>query len=143
MGDDDDVLTGSTDKLEPWTIKVFSRNMRNRVVAAARDEGVPTGQWLERFLKDHMDTPRGAMPSMQQDRKPVDLAGLAEVMRATVTLAEASALPGMSQLAKGAAALVREGIREARGMSPRRGRVQSTPALQLGDQTDRDDAPGG
>jgi len=141
MGDDDDVLTGIEDKLEPWTIKVFSRNMRNRVVAAARDEGVPTGQWLERFLKDNMDTPAPAMPSIQ-DRKPVDLVGLAEVMRATVTLAEASALPGMNQLAKGAAALVREGIREARGMPPRRAKVQSPPALQLEDQTDRDDVTG-
>ena len=135
MGDDDDELTGTTDKLEPWTNNVFSRNTRNRVVAAARHEGVTTGQWLERCINDRLDSPDGAVP-VARDRKPVDLAGLAEVMRATVTLAEASALPGMNQLAKGAAALVREGIREARGMPPRRAKAQGTPVPRLADQTE-------
>lgn len=40
------------DAIGPWTIKAVPTETRNRVIAAARQEGLTVGQWLERRVNE-------------------------------------------------------------------------------------------
>lgn len=118
MGDDDgEVLTGTTDKLEPWTIKVFSRNTRNMVVAAARDEGVTTGQWLERCIRDRMEG--GGSSAVQGQGARASVSDLAQLMQEARAMAAAAGVAVPAGMARDAFALVRQATRQARGVQPR------------------------
>ena len=118
MGDDDgDVLTGTTDKLEPWTIKVFSRNTRNMVVAAARQEGVTTGQWLERCVRDRSEGE--GPPTSQGQAARASVSDLAQLMQEARAMAQAAGVPVPAAMARDAFALVRQATRQARGVPAR------------------------
>jgi hypothetical protein len=43
------------DVMESWTIKGVSAETRNQVIAAAREEGLTVGQWLERLVNEWLD----------------------------------------------------------------------------------------
>ena len=40
------------DAIGPWTIKAVPTETRNQVIAAARQEGLTVGQWLERRINE-------------------------------------------------------------------------------------------
>jgi hypothetical protein len=40
------------DAMGPWTIKAVPTETRNKVIAAARQEGLTVGQWLERRVNE-------------------------------------------------------------------------------------------
>ncbi len=113
------------DTIAPWTIKSMSVRTRETVIAAARREGLTVGQWLERRVADWeaVGSPVPVSNVVQQPGHASDVGALADLMRATLAVAQASDLPGMKGIAQGASALVRAGIRDARGMpslAPRR-----------------------
>lgn len=49
---DEEVDRTPTDTMAPWTIKSVSTATRDTVVTAARKEGLTTGQWLERRVRE-------------------------------------------------------------------------------------------
>lgn len=44
-----------TDTVAPWTIKAVPTELRNRVIKAARQEGLTVSQWLERHVNEWLD----------------------------------------------------------------------------------------
>jgi hypothetical protein len=52
IGEMDDV---PIDAVEPWTIKGVTMETRERVMAAARQEGLTVGQWLEQRTNEWLD----------------------------------------------------------------------------------------
>jgi hypothetical protein len=52
MGDTEEPLQGgTTDSIKPWTIKAVASEVRDLAIMAARREGLTTGQWLERVIR--------------------------------------------------------------------------------------------
>lgn len=43
------------DAVAPWTIKAVASETRNKVIAAARQEGLTVGQWLERRVNEWLE----------------------------------------------------------------------------------------
>lgn len=119
------------DTAAPWTIKSVSVATREIVTAAARREGLTVGQWLERRVAEweREGSPTQVIPSGQPGQSltrfaPVqlsgetgklDLAGLADALRAVATVAGAAEMPVPKSLAREASALLRQQIREAQG----------------------------
>lgn len=121
----DEALVGALDTTEAWTIKAFSRTLRLAVVNAARLEGVTTGQWLERCVRDRLDVDgtmaQRALPAPgAAPTPPLDLAGLAQLLSALGTMPEGG-------LRRDAERTTRALLRQARGLSPVRGRALPQP----------------
>jgi len=114
---DDDALISSTDSLGPWTIKVMPKSIRDMTVAAARDEGLTVGQWLERVIRERVAEGRPSpQPVGASSLTPTELAGLMQGMAA---LATATGTPPAKADMRRAYALVDDQVRQARGMPPR------------------------
>ncbi len=119
---DNGALTGVLEPTEPWTIKAFSRTLRLAAVNAARLEGVTTGQWLERCVRDRLEmdgagiekafSASGAAPAFTPP--PLDLAGLAQLLGALGTMPEGG-------LRRETVRTTRAVLRQARGLAPVRG----------------------
>ena len=131
-----------TEELEraPWTIKSVSVETRKLAVASAAKQGVTMAEWLDRAVRNqaNLDKENQVIPPSQtgqtlipfapvqlleQPGKPMDLAGLADALRAVATITEAAAMPISKSLAREASALLRQQIREARGLSVKRGQT--------------------
>jgi len=116
----------------PWTIKSVRVETRKLAVASAAKEGVPMAEWLDRAVRHQADLDRGnqVIPPGQPGQSitrfaPVqppdqmgklDLAGLADALRAVATVAGAAEMPVPKALAREASALLRQQIRAARGL---------------------------
>ena len=60
------------DTMGPWTIKAVPTEIRNKVTAAARKEGLTVGQWLERRVNEWLED-GGALctsPAIYRCRSP-------------------------------------------------------------------------
>ena len=119
---EDQTFVGVIEPTEPWTIKAFSRTLRLAVINAARLEGVTTGQWLERCVRDRLEIDGAAAQALPAPRAPpapappLDLAGLAQLLGALGTLPEGG-------LRRDAERTTRAVLRQARGLSPVRSRA--------------------
>jgi hypothetical protein len=122
---DDSPLSGTTDSVRPWTIKSMPTEVRNRVVAAARDEGITASQWLERVIRDRV----AAGPAQHHSGPIVPSGGNAgldthaisaavQTMQEARAMAEAAGVSVPQSLARTAFALVRQATRQARGLPP-------------------------
>lgn len=109
---EDVALHGEADKLEPWTLKVFSRNLRNRITAAAKQEGLTTPAWMERSARSTLD---GSNTDPGMSMSAADLVLIMQEARAT---ADAAGVPVPSSIAREALALTRQALRAARGLPP-------------------------
>lgn len=125
-----------TDEQEraPWTIKSVSVETRKLAVASAAKEGVTMGEWLDRAVRNQASLDRGnqvippgqtgksvtrfapVQPPDEMGKPPMDLAGLADALRAVATIAGAADMPVPKALAREASALLRQQIRAARGL---------------------------
>jgi hypothetical protein len=58
---EDELLSGVTDSIKPWTIKSIASASRDKAIVAARGRGQTVGQWLEWAidLAAAADTPVG------------------------------------------------------------------------------------
>ncbi len=115
----------------PWTIKAVSVETRKLAVKSAAQQGVTMAEWLDRAVQGQAERDRGnqLIPPGQSGQDvarfaPVqppdetgklDLAGLADALRAVATVAGAAEMPVPKSLAREASALLRQQIREARG----------------------------
>lgn len=115
----------------PWTIKAVSVETRKLAVKSAAQQGVTMAEWLDRAVRGQAERDRGnqLIPPGQSGQDvawfaPVqppdgtgklDLAGLADALRAVATVAGAAEMPVPKSLAREASALLRQQIREARG----------------------------
>jgi len=119
----------AVDVAAPWTIKSVPTQTRLAVIAAARKEGLTTGQWLERrvaeWLADGSPTPVVA-PSGAPS--PHNLAELAQAMDAARALAEAAGVKVPPAMAREGLALVRQATRAARGLPPLVPRPRALPS---------------
>lgn len=109
-------LSGSTDQISQWTIKAIPVSIRNAAITAARAEGLTTGQWLERTIRDRL---AGGTSSPA----PASTRELAELLSASAAFASAMATGGRLRGVPGLSGLLRERIRAARGQplpEPRR-----------------------
>jgi hypothetical protein len=122
---DDSPLSGTTDSVRPWTIKSMPTEVRNMVVAAARDEGITASQWLERVIRDRV----AAGPTQHHSTPIVPSSGNAgldthaisaavQTMQEARAMAEAAGVSVPQSLARTAFALVRQATRQARGLPP-------------------------
>lgn len=103
------------DLMAPWTIKAISKATRDAVTLAARQEGVTVGQWLERRVAEW----QGAGSPVQVSAAPaVNLAALAQAMDAARAMAKDADVPIPPQLAKDGLHLVRQALRQAKGLPP-------------------------
>ena len=118
----------------PWTIKSVSVETRKLAVASAAKEGVTMAEWLDRAVRHQAELDKGnqvippGLPGQSVARfdpvqppdgtgKPaMDLSGLADALRAVATVAGAADMPVPKSLAREASALLRQQIREARGL---------------------------
>lgn len=96
----------------------LDRAVRNQ---AERDKGnqvIPpgqTGQSVARFAP--------VQPLDEMGKPPMDLAGLADALRAVATVAGAADMPVPKSLAREASALLRQQIRAARGLPGKPGQT--------------------
>lgn len=118
----------------PWTIKSVRIETRKLAVASAAKEGVAMAEWLDRAVRHQAEFDKGnqvipprqpgqavarfapVQPPDQTGKPAVDLAGLADALRAVATVAGAADMPVPKALAREASALLRQQIREARGL---------------------------
>lgn len=118
----------------PWTIKNVSVETRKLATASAAKEGVTMAEWLDRAVRGQAERDRGNQlippgqngqgvarfaPVQLPDKTgklPLDLAGLADALRAVATVAGAADMPVPKALAREASALLRQQIRAARGL---------------------------
>jgi hypothetical protein len=114
--DNDGAITGTADKMGPWTIKVFPNEVRNMVAAAARDEGVTVPQWLERVIRERVAGKPVGNPSYQPNQSGSSPDRLIDLLREARAMAQAPEVP--ASLTKAVVALTREAVRQARGLPP-------------------------
>jgi hypothetical protein len=109
--DDDTPISGIADSVRPWTIKSMPTEVRNMVVAAARDEGITASQWLERVIRERVagGPHRAAAPGG-------DRPGLIDLLREARAMAQAPEVP--PALTRAVVALARDAVRQARGLPP-------------------------
>jgi hypothetical protein len=118
----------------PWTIKSVKVETRKLAVDSAMKQGITMAEWLDRAVRNQANLDKGnqvippgqtgqtlARPDPVQlptptGKLPMDLAGLADALRAVAALTEAAAMPVPKALAREAAGLLRQQIREARGL---------------------------
>ena len=118
----------------PWTIKAVSVETRKLAVRSAAQQGVTMAEWLDRAVRGQAERDRGnqlippgqngqgaarfapAQLPDQTGKPPMDLAGLADALRAVATVAGAADMPVPKALAREASALLRQQIRAARGL---------------------------
>jgi len=119
------------DERAPWTIKNVRVETRKLAVAGAAKEGVPMAEWLDRAVRHQADFDRGyqvippgqpgqslarfAPVQLPDETGKLDLAGLADALRAVATVAGAAEMPVSKALAREASALLRQQIKVARG----------------------------
>ena len=128
MSDDDAALIGTTDAIRPWTIKSMPNEVRNMVVAAARDEGLTVSQWLERVIRERV---AGGRPAPVASPPPAaSLGELAQLMQAARGLAEAANVPVPEPLARSALATLGRAVRQARGLPPPKPRHKPPLAIE-------------
>lgn len=109
--DDDTPISGTTDRVGPWTIKSIPTEVRNMVVSAARDEGLTVSQWLERVIRERVaGGPHQAATSRNGHPDLIDL------LREARAMAQAPEVP--SSLTKAVVSLTKETVRHARGLPP-------------------------
>jgi len=114
------------DLMAPWTIKSVPVRIRDKVTAAARREGLTVGQWLERRVDEWDDA--GSPVSVSAPLAPVNLGELAQAMEAVRALATAANVPVPPQLARDGLSMIRQAVRQAKGLARRR-----VPARQAAD----------
>lgn len=121
------------DERAPWTIKSVRVETRKLAIASAAKEGLTMAEWLDRAVRHQADLDRGnqvippgqpgqsitrfapVQPPDETGKPTMDLAGLADALRAVATVAGAAEMPVPKSLAREASALLRQQIREARG----------------------------
>ena len=126
----EEALVGVLEPTEPWTIKAFSRTLRLAAVNAARLEGVTTGQWLERCVRDRLEC--GSQSAPRAESKGVNLGELAQIYQQAQALAAAAGVPVPPSVARSALALTRRAARQVEGVQPYR-RVLPPPASSKSD----------
>lgn len=103
------------DLIAPWTIKAVSKATRDAVTLAARQEGLTVGQWLERRVMEW----QGSGSPVQVSAAPaINLAALAQAMDAARAMAKDADVPIPPQLARDGLHLVRQALRQAKGLPP-------------------------
>lgn len=125
----------------PWTVKSVNVETRKLAVASATKEGVTMAEWLDRAVRNQADLDKGnqiippgqpkqsvarfapAQPPDGTGKPAMDLSGLADALRAVATIAGAAAMPVPKSLAREALALLRQQIREARGLPGKPGQT--------------------
>ena len=96
---EDEPISGAVDTVKPWTIKSVATETRDMAISAARKEGLTTGQWLERHVRQWCEEDGFARDEPGQPGSALQLANVRppdRVMAAgqMVTLAmELAALP--------------------------------------------------
>lgn len=106
----------AVDLIAPWTIKAVATETRNAVTSAARREGLTVGQWLETRVREWTEAgapQTHALPSL-------DVADLAHLVQLAQTLDDAPGLP--RDIRTHVLGLLRQHLRSARGLPPRRTR---------------------
>lgn len=126
------------DERAPWTIKSVRVETRKLAVASAMKQGVPMAEWMDRAVRTQANVDKGnqVIPPGQsppprfapvqlpdETGKPMDLTALADALRAVATVAGAADMPVSKSLAREASALLRQQIREARGLPGKRGQT--------------------
>lgn len=146
-----------TDERAPWTIKSVRVETRDLAVRSARAQGVTMGEWMDRAVPRQAEADKGnqvippgqpgqsltllnPMPERETMGKPVDSAGLESLANMAMMLGKGADMPGIKGAARDAAALLRDKLREARGMPPRRprGRHEKQTAGQTLDGSEDD-----
>lgn len=93
------------DTVAPWTIKAVPTETRNKVIAAARKEGLTVGQWLERRVNEWMQEGEPVhvasnLPVPVSDqRRALPLPDIQALASAAATLNELSALEPQTAVA--------------------------------------------
>lgn len=105
-----------------WTIKNIAEEAKNLALARAKAAGVPVGLWLEKLLLD------GA--PMAELSSQVDLRPLAEVMRASADIMQASGAPIPKGAVRNAYTLLGLELRQAN--RTRKEQIQQPRQRQIG-----------
>lgn len=109
-----------------WTIKNIAEEAKDYALTQASAAGVPVGIWLEKLLlADKEGRPAEAAPN----RLLVDLRPLAEIMRASADIMQASGAPIPKGAVRSAYTLLGLELREAKTM--RREQIQQPKQRQI------------
>lgn len=130
MSDTANLDDQDTDKA-PWTVKSVPVEVRKLAVASASKAGETMAIWLAKAVRNQANleagerilppAPRSASGSASAlsvvtPRPPVDMAGLADLMQAAVSAAQAAGVPLSKTVARQAMALTNAQLRQARGL---------------------------
>ena len=74
------------DMIGPWTIKAVPTETRNKVIVAARKEGLTVGQWLERRVNEWLED-GSPVQQMNGSPSPTSIDDLCRLAEAAAKLA--------------------------------------------------------
>jgi hypothetical protein len=97
------------DTVAPWTIKAVPTDTRNKVIVAARKEGLTVGQWLERRVNEWLED---GSPVPQMNGSPAS-SSIEDLCRLTEAAAKLAASRKDKHLPNNLAGLLSRRLREA------------------------------
>lgn len=121
------------DDKAPWTIKAMPQSARETATRQAKQTGQTVAEWLATAIQHQADRelrstviPPGkpgqtvaVLDPASPPSPPLDLAALADAVRAATGVAQAAAeAPALRGLSRDVAGLLRDQVRLARGLAP-------------------------